>query len=92
MTKKTNNSKITQIKETESELPPCGCAIGDLLALQTETGLPLPDVTLSDLSEKPAETDLPPCGCAIGDLLAMQDKTKIPSSEGTKKDSSKGDE
>ena len=48
-------------EDTESKLPPCGCAIGDLLALQAD--LPLPDGTIKDQFKEQVEADLPPpCG------------------------------
>ena len=82
MAEKTDESAITFDLVPEGDLPPCGCAIGDLLALQTETDLPMPEETLGDQSGKQAETDLPPCGCVIGDLLENQVEAETPPSDG----------
>jgi hypothetical protein len=77
MSKKTGKNKLILEKEPEIGPPPCGCAIGDLLALQTDIVLPLSDALIGDLSEKKAEPDPPPCGCAIGDLLEKQVETNL---------------
>ena len=86
MSKETGKSTFTLNKEPESELPPCGCTIGDLLKIQTEIDmLPTGDAT-GDLSIQEPESDVPPCGCAIGDLLEKKVETNSLQSCGTTKD------
>jgi len=50
MSKMTGKITFVLNKETESDVPACGCAIGDLLEKQVETNSPPSDGTTRDLS------------------------------------------
>ena len=85
MKKKTVESTFTLNKGPESELPPCGCATGDLLEQAPEGNL----CAIGDLSVKETGSEPPPCGCAIGDLFDKQVETNSPPIGGTTIEQSK---
>jgi hypothetical protein len=67
MSEKKGKSTFVVNKESESDVPPCGCAIGDLLAMQTESDLPACGCAIGDLLAMQIETDPPPSGSTIQD-------------------------
>jgi hypothetical protein len=75
-------SKIPPAKnnQIEKEVPPCGCAIGDLLKVQEEILTPLSIEIPGDSKKQKPESELPACGCAIGDLLELQKENNTPGS------------
>jgi hypothetical protein len=73
MAKRTTKRKNEVNMANKNNVPPCGCAIGDLSAIaeQMKKG-----AEAAKEVNKTEENNIPPCGCAIGDLSAIKEKTK----------------
>jgi hypothetical protein len=73
MAKRTTKRTKEVNMANENNVPPCGCAIGDLSAIAEQMKK---DAEAAKEVDKAEENNIPPCGCAIGDLSAVAEQTK----------------